>query len=113
MKLDVTESAVSHLKNVLAQSVDGKGIRLATKASGCSGYAYVLEYAKHSVEDDLVLSFNGLEIFIDSLSVPLLDGTLIDLVQDGLNKSLKFSNPNVVSECGCGESFAVGNSLPL
>ena len=56
MKLDVTESAVSHLKNVLAQSVDGKGIRLATKASGCSGYAYVLEYAKHSVEDDLVLN---------------------------------------------------------
>ena len=50
---------------------------------------------------------------IDPISEPLLAGTTVDLKIEGVNRILQFDNPNVVSECGCGESFAVGASVPL
>ena len=37
----------------------------------------------------------------------MLDGSRIDFVKEGLKQMFKFDNPNVESECGCGESFNV------
>ena len=38
----------------------------------------------------------------------LLRNTEIDYVMEGVNGIIKYNNPNVVDECGCGESFNVG-----
>ena len=113
MKIKLTDVARLHLKDAVDQNTEAIAIRLGTKVSGCSGYSYVIEYAKHKNDGDVVLYFDGLTILIDSLSAPFLNGTSIDLVKNGFNKSLQFSNPNVVSECGCGESFAVGASVTV
>ncbi len=113
MNINVTPEAVEHLKGALDRHGDASAIRLGVKTSGCSGYAYVMDYAKQPTDVDRVLDFDGLQILIDSISEPLLIGTTVDLKVEGVNRTLRFENPNVVSECGCGESFAVGASVPL
>jgi iron-sulfur cluster assembly protein len=46
-------------------------------------------------------------VLIDADSLAFLDGSRIDFVTEGLKQMFKFDNPNVDSECGCGESFNV------
>ncbi len=113
MNLEITPDAIAHLKAALVKNTEAQAVRLGVKTSGCSGYAYVVDYAPGATEQDLALDFDGLSVVIDPLSQPLLAGTVVDLRVEGVNRALSFNNPNVVSECGCGESFAVGAAVPL
>jgi iron-sulfur cluster assembly protein len=54
-----------------------------------------------------VFENRGVKVFVDRGSLPLIDGTEVDFVKQGLNEAFKFRNPNVKGECGCGESFNV------
>lgn len=103
----MTESAVRHFEKKLAAQ-PGKIIRLSTETSGCTGYAYVLDFADTAEAGDEVLRPGAtitLAVAADALAI--LRGTEIDLVKEGINQVVKFNNPNVVAECGCGESFSV------
>lgn len=103
-----TPGAIKHFEGKL-KSQPGKIIRLSTKVSGCTGYAYVLDFADATAADDKVLSVSdSLTVAIAKDAVPLLQNTEIDYVQEGVNGVIKYFNPNVVDECGCGESFNVG-----
>ena len=113
MSITVTAQANAHLKQALAKHAEATAIRLGVKTSGCSGYAYVVDYATAPTDVDEVFNFDGLMLVVDPISRPLLNGTEVDLVVEGVNRTLRFHNPNVVSECGCGESFAVGASVPV
>jgi iron-sulfur cluster assembly accessory protein len=53
------------------------------------------------------MTFNAVSVAVDNTALSMLKGTEIDLVKDGINQVIKFNNPNVVAECGCGESFSV------
>jgi iron-sulfur cluster assembly protein len=44
---------------------------------------------------------------VDRDALPLIDGTEVDYVRQGLNESFRFRNPQARGECGCGESFTV------
>jgi iron-sulfur cluster assembly protein len=44
-------------------------------------------------------------IAVDPASLPRVQGTTVDLVQEGLARRLRFDNPNARQSCGCGESF--------
>jgi hypothetical protein len=46
------------------------------------------------------------QLLVDPRSLPILDGTELDFVREGLNEGFKFNNPNAKAACGCGESFA-------
>ena len=85
----------------------GKLIRVSTKASGCTGFAYVLDMVEQAQEGDQLLTFGDVALAVDPAALELIQGTEIDLVKDGINQVVKFNNPNVVAECGCGESFSV------
>ena len=69
--------------------------------------AYVLEFVDEVQAEDKVFEAFGASVFIDPKSLVYLDGTELDFVKEGLNEGLKFNNPNVSAECGCGESFTV------
>jgi iron-sulfur cluster assembly protein len=83
------------------------GLRVGVKKTGCSGYAYVIDYADSVGAKDVVFEQGGVKIIVDSESLALIDGTEVDFVKQGLNEAFKFRNPNVKGECGCGESFSV------
>lgn len=107
MAITVTESAAERIKNFMAQRGAAAGLRLGVRTSGCSGLAYVLEYADEIDDVDEVFESNGVKIIVDKKSLVYLDGTELDYGKEGLNEGFKFNNPNVKDECGCGESFTV------
>ncbi|PXA74803.1 MULTISPECIES: HesB/IscA family protein [Vibrio] len=105
--LTLTDSAIRHLEAKLAKQPDHV-LRVSIKTSGCNGYAYVLELQQQTPESDLALKITDtLTVKIAQDAIPMLHGSQMDYVKEGLNGVLKFNNPNVVGECGCGESFNV------
>ncbi len=107
MAITLTEPAAERVRNFLANRGKGEGLRLGVRTSGCSGMAYVLEFADEIDADDEVFESNGVKVIVDPKSLVYLDGTEVDFAKEGLNEGFKFNNPNVKDACGCGESFTV------
>jgi iron-sulfur cluster assembly protein len=107
MSISLTESAAHRVKTFLTERGRGLGLRLGVRKTGCSGFAYVINYADDANPDDLVFEDRGVKVFVDPASLSLVDGTTVDFVKQGLNEAFRFKNPNVKGECGCGESFSV------
>jgi len=107
MSITLTETAADRVRSFLDNRGKGIGLRSGGKTTGCSGMAYVLEFVDDLNEEDQVFENHGVKIIIDAKSLVYLDGTQLDYVKQGLNEGFEFNNPNVKSECGCGESFNV------
>ena len=73
---------------------NGIGLRVGIKKTGCSGFAYVVNYADEINPEDAVFEARGVKVVVDRLSLPLIDGTLVDFVKQGLNEAfIGFQNP--------------------
>lgn len=108
MAVQLTESAAQHVARELAKRGSGQGLRVSTKKSGCSGFAYVVDYADEIGPEDHVYESFGTKVVVDAKSLSQLDGMIIDFVKTNLlNQGFEFRNPNVKDMCGCGESFNV------
>lgn len=107
MGITLTESAASRVRHFMEERGGGIGLRLGVTRTGCSGYAYVVDFADELGKTDQVFESNGVKVVVDADTLPLVDGTEIDFGSDGFGESFKFHNPKVKSECGCGESFGV------
>ena len=107
MAVTLTASAAERVQKFLANRGKGEGLRLGVRTSGCSGMAYVLEFADEIDAEDQVFESHGVKVIIDPKSLVYLDGTEVDFAKEGLNEGFKFNNPNVKDACGCGESFTV------
>jgi len=106
MAIHLTESARNRVGSFLERD-GGVALRLGVRRTGCSGWAYVVDLVNEIKPDDTVFENRDITIVVDQKSLPLVDGTRIDFVVEGLNRTFRFSNPNVTDECGCGESFSV------
>ena len=108
--VSVTEAAAAHFKRQLEKDANAKVIRLSVKQSGCTGWMYVVDLVPSGNADDVHLPLgNGAELLIDPAALPIVSGTEIDYVIEGVNRQLKFNNPRVKDYCGCGESFSVAS----
>jgi iron-sulfur cluster assembly protein len=107
MSITLTETAADRVRTFLENRGKGVGLRLGVRTTGCSGMAYVLEFVDEVNEEDQIFEEHGVKVIIDPKSLVYLDGTQLDYVKQGLNEGFEFNNPNVKSECGCGESFNV------
>jgi len=104
--ITLTDSAIERVREMVAKCDDAIGLRIGVTESGCSGYSYALDFAQTVAEDDTVIEQADVKVIVDKTSMPILDGIELDYVKQGLNQSFKFNNPNVISSCGCGESFS-------
>jgi len=107
MSISLTSSAADRVRSFLGRRGHGVGLRLSVKKTGCSGFAYVVNYADDIGADDVVFEDHGVKVIVDRDSLGFIDGTEVDFVKQGLNEAFRFRNPNVKGECGCGESFTV------
>ncbi|MBN2885564.1 MAG: iron-sulfur cluster assembly accessory protein [Chromatiaceae bacterium] len=108
MAITLTEAAAHHVARMLEQRGTGLGLRLSTRKSGCSGFAYAVDYADRIEDEDQVFESHGIKVVVDGESLARIDGTEIDFVRSSLlNQGFEFRNPNVTAQCGCGESFSV------
>ena len=107
MAITLTDNAADRVRGYLAKRGAGIGLRLGIKKTGCSGFAYVVNYADEIGTDDIVFDSADVKVVVDRESLELIDGTEVDYVREGLNEAFRFRNPNASGECGCGESFSV------
>jgi iron-sulfur cluster assembly protein len=99
--------AARYLAAQLAKHPAAVAVRLAVTPAGCSGFRYRMEPVEEVGKEDHSFESGGVRLVVDPLSLPYVQGTRIDLVQEGLARRLRFDNPNVQQTCGCGESFGV------
>jgi iron-sulfur cluster assembly accessory protein len=106
-RISLTPAAAAHIQSTLATEPTALGLRVGVKKSGCTGYGYVMDFAREINADDLVFEQSGVRLICDEPSLTMLKGSSLDYVVNGLSRLLQFNNPNVVDSCGCGESFSV------
>jgi iron-sulfur cluster assembly protein len=107
MAIKLTEAAAGRIRTFIDSRGHGVGLRLGIKKTGCSGFAYVVNYADQIASGDVVFEDRGVKVIVDPESLRYIDGTVVDFVKQGLNEAFRFQNPNIKGECGCGESFTV------
>lgn len=106
--LQLTERAAAKVKELMArENKAGYGLRVAVQGGGCSGFQYGLSYEKEQGDNDEVLEFHGLRVYVDAMSKLYLDGVAIDYVDSLQGSGFKIENPRATGTCGCGSSFSV------
>lgn len=107
MSIQLTESAARRIQQQIAKRGSGLGLRVGVKKTGCSGYAYTMDYADDIGADESVFEHHGAKVVVGRAHMDLLEGLTLDFQKQGLNESFKFLNPQAKAYCGCGESFTV------
>jgi len=115
--ISLTDTAAQRLSSFLQDTATGnnekpKGIRVSAKDGGCNGYEYAMNTTSKPAADDLVVEQDGITIYVDAKSAPLLEGMVIDFIEGMMESGFKFTNPNATSTCGCGKSFEAGDCTP-
>jgi len=105
LPVSLSARAARHLAAQLAKRPAAAAVRLGVAPAGCSDLRYRIEFADAVHAGDAVFESGGIRIAVDAASLPHVQGTSLDLVQEGLERRLRFCNPNARSTCGCGESF--------
>ena len=105
--ITLTASAAKKMQDALYNRGRGVGMRIGVRTSGCSGFAYLLEFADQLYEGDLEIEDRGVTLVISKKDLVYLRGMEIDYTKQGLNEGFEFQNPNAKATCGCGESFTV------
>ncbi|WP_332065488.1 HesB/IscA family protein [Bartonella sp. CB189] len=107
MSVNISNFAAKRIAQILLNETDKIGLRISVEGGGCSGFSYKYDLVSESREDDLVLKKDGAVVFIDSVSLPFMEGAEIDFVDDLMGQSFQIRNPNATSSCGCGVSFSI------
>lgn len=107
MSVKLSSSAINQVKTQLEKRGKGVGMRLSVKKAGCSGFAYVIDFADELQDDDNVFDNNGVKVIVNNSDLDFLDGMELDYTREGISEAFRFNNPNVKATCGCGESFTV------
>jgi len=105
--ITITNTAKNRFREQLSERGKGLGIRLGITKTGCSGYAYKIEFADEWKSEDHLSIHDNLYIFITQEAQQYLNGMTVDYIKKGLNEQFEFINPNETGRCGCGESFTV------
>jgi iron-sulfur cluster assembly accessory protein len=103
----LTDQAVSKVKSLLsAEGRDDLRLRVAVQPGGCSGLIYQLFFDESLEELDAVVGFDGVEVVVDPMSIPYLDGAQIDFEDTIQKQGFTIDNPNASGSCACGDSFS-------
>ncbi len=107
--ISISDKAASQIKKIISSSKEEVlGIIVGVDKSGCSGYAYKLDYAKkENTKGFEIIDSKGVKVFIEPKATMFLVGSEMDYIIDKLSSRFVFNNPNEKSTCGCGESFNV------
>lgn len=104
--VSLTDAAATKLAELTKDETSAEiGLRVYVYSGGCSGYRYGMMLEDQPTADDNVLHANGVRVYIDANSVPLIKGSEIDYVDTLMGAGFTVNNPNAVSGCGCGSSF--------
>ena len=102
----LTEAAASKARSLLDQEGrDDLALRIAVQPGGCAGLRYNLFFDDRSLDGDLVVDFAGVNLTVDRMSAPYVQGATIDFVDTIEKQGFTIDNPNATGSCACGDSF--------
>ena len=104
--VNLTEVAQTKVRTLLEQ--EGRNdlrLRIAVQPGGCSGLIYQLYFDERVLDGDAVRNFDGVEVIVDKMSAPYLDGSTIDFEDTIEKQGFSIDNPNAAGSCACGDSF--------
>jgi iron-sulfur cluster assembly protein len=107
-RIDVTEPAAEQALDLMeseSMDTDVGGLRLFVQQGGCAGLSYGMRFEPEPEEDDTIVTRHDLRVFVDPASLDYIEGSVLDFEAGLQAEGFHVENPNVVSECGCGESF--------
>jgi len=108
MSITLTSNFVKRLKTLQAQEKNpALMLRITVDGGGCQGFEYIFKPDTEKNGNDHVFEKNGAIVITDEISLPFLEGSEIDYVDDLIGAHFKVNNPNANSSCGCGTSFSV------
>ena len=107
--ITISDKAAQQIKKIISSAgEDILGVIVGVDKTGCSGYAYKLDYAKNDNIDKLeLIESKGVKVFIEPKATMFILGSKMDYVDNGVESGFTFDNPNEKGRCGCGESFHV------
>jgi iron-sulfur cluster insertion protein len=104
----VTSNAADRVSYLVSQeSKPIKGLRISVLGGGCSGFQYKYELEESVADDDIIFTVNQANVFIDKMSLDLIQGSTLDYVEDLGSAGFEIKNPKATAKCGCGNSFAL------
>lgn len=107
LAMSMSDLAKEKLINFLGDKpLDSVGVRITVQPGGCSGAVYGMEFGEKAESNEMVLHANGVQLFIDPSHGALLNGIVVDYVDEMMGGGFKIHNPNATSSCGCGKSFS-------
>jgi iron-sulfur cluster assembly accessory protein len=102
----LTDAAADKVRSLLNQEGrDDLRLRLAVQPGGCSGLIYQLYFDERFMDGDATVDFGGVEVIVDKMSAPYLDGATIDFEDTIQKQGFTIDNPNATGSCACGDSF--------
>ncbi len=103
----LTEVAAGKVKSLLEQEGrDDLRLRVGVQPGGCSGLVYQLYFDERTLDGDLVRDYGGVEVIVDRMSAPYLEGATIDFADTIEKQGFTIDNPNAGGSCACGDSFS-------
>jgi iron-sulfur cluster assembly accessory protein len=104
--INVSDHAVGKVRTLLEQEGrDDLQLRIAVQPGGCSGLRYQLFFDERTLDGDVVTDFDGVGVVVDRMSLPYLNGAMIDFVDTIEKQGFTIDNPNATGSCACGDSF--------
>ena len=103
----ISDSAAKRIAKILSAETAETALRISVSGGGCSGFQYGFDLARDRTDEDLVIERGGAVVLIDPVSLPYMEGSVIDFVDDLIGQSFQVRNPNATASCGCGTSFSI------
>lgn len=108
MSITLTDNFVKRLKTLREQEKSPDlMLRIQVDGGGCQGFEYSFKPDTAKNDDDHLFEKDGVAVIVDDVSLPFIDGSEVDYVDDLIGSHFKINNPNATSSCGCGTSFSV------
>ena len=105
-QINLSTAAADKVRSLLTQEGrDDLKLRIAVQPGGCSGLRYQLFFDERDLDGDVITDFDGVEVVVDRMSKPYLNGAMIDFVDSIEKQGFTIDNPNATGSCACGDSF--------
>ena len=105
--ISISKQAAAKINNIISSEKKDLMLKISVLGGGCAGFSYKFDLVDNSEQGDIIIEEHGAKVIIDEVSVPYIQGSIIDYKNDLIGQSFEIKNPNATSECGCGTSFSL------
>ena len=106
--LNFTDAAANKVKQLIEEEENPSlKLRVYVTGGGCSGFQYGFSFDEDQADDDTVVTNQGVNLVVDSMSYQYLVGATVDYTEGLKGSQFSVQNPNAETTCGCGSSFSI------